>query len=85
MGLVEGSGLCVLPSPRKKVRLAGIRGQTTVSPCLLPVRCARELGPQNPGIRGQSGENMGCDEKWECWRREHRVLLCWKNETNPKV
>lgn len=50
---MERSGLCILPSPRsggwKKVGDGwGGRGggQATVSPGLLPVRCARGLGPQ---------------------------------------
>ena len=51
----DGAGgkicLCVLPSPRRwrlevgRGEDGGHPGQARVSPRLLPVRCARELGP----------------------------------------
>ena len=68
MGLVERSIFVSYPPPEAggSGEMGGMEG-TQARPRFLPacslVRCARELGPQRPGIRGQPGENVGYGEE----------------------
>lgn len=41
----------------RRLGRGGGGGQATVSPCLLPVRCAKGAGA--------TGENVGCSDEWE--------------------